>query len=1037
VNMDTMAPAFIFSVTNLAQPAQSDTTLVGTEPLEEAVWEFNNIPEGYYDVVLYLHPFHRYRPEVHYFFNGREITFRSDFAFGDVQDNTGPFLSPWTKELIRRDTAILPGTENESFRLPYRLSPYPMADKYRLSPAQRIVVGSDGTLEVRIVAAEPIGGPGSGDLYATSFDRLELISPWTQYVELVNLSTEDIDLSGWTIDTPYGHYLIPEDTVIGRMKPSYEDDDGRELPTNKGLPGDGVPSEPLLKKSKLTDPGGTINSTDLLLEDNKILLANHKNALIEFIKDNYPSVPDIDDRVVEVTLAPKEQAMVIRSLSTKSEPMGSGELLNAQQSDMRLRLVDVQEDILTHNPAEKYVTLSDPSGHYVDSFKYRTTFNNVMVDIPGNSVSMDLVVLPGYRGMESFERSDPTYFETEISVDNQSGRLSGNRSVPSSIRLDAQDAIVLNLDSTKNLARTHIGGYVNPSQGSENDKRHPQLNLPRFVDQNSFPLKDAHWNGWDFIGDYYEYPDDNPEIAQLEVYESRHIYAREAVAPDTPEKVWFYDMLGGFENALNVRTTAQVRYSAFLWRLGLRELIRSGYDPDVDDQLTVRVLGRQAVNPDGEFGMVDLPVGEVMVIPVYRFVDPGDNDLDEEPGLEENPYHIVTSMIRSNRMKQPVFAKLRNGDTAFTIDLRKKFNDLSQDLKSSSESEPMIEIMVVIRKSTIDHGGGATANITSAMRPDLEGALSTVGGALAPDAQGNYWFGGNYIGNLSDDNYFFRGIELFGRGRKNRDDSEEANQRRQLLAGTPGRDNTGYVPAYPRRRLELNGSQRDELDILDNTAYVKNGPLATVGELSRLFTGNRFETINTPLIPQRLEDISTGVNNRSYTTYELNKRAKSSEPEFQIALAQRERLDQWENQYLQLFNMITTADMGIRMGLININTAPREVLMALPFCPPAADGKLESLIDRSNFNSVCADFILAGRQPVGFDMQFGIHSLNDDDFISRVSGIQTLADTVYDYKIRSVGREYDSFKNFDDIENERFDGLNLTIENIEGDRPGN
>ncbi|MBN2325563.1 MAG: hypothetical protein JXR73_00315, partial [Candidatus Omnitrophica bacterium] len=575
------------------------------------------------------------------------------------------------------------------------------------------------------------------------------------------------------------------------------------------------------------------------------------------------------------------------------------------------------------------------------------------------------------------------------------------------------------------------------SQGSENDKRHPQLNLPRFADQSSFPTKDAHWNGWDFIGDYYEYPDDNPEMAQLAAFESRKIYSREAVAPDAPEKVQFYDQLGGFENAANVRTAAQIRYTAFVWRLGLRELIRSGYDPDVDDQLTVRVLGRQAINPNGEFGMIDLPVGEVMVIPAFRVVNPGVNDLDEQHSLEDNPASIILNVLRSNKAKMPVFAKLRNGDTAFTIDLRDRYEDLIQDLRDSTRSEPMIEIMVVLRKSTIDHGSGATANITSAMRPDLAGAISTIGGVLAPDAQGNYQFGGSYIGNLSDDNYFFRGIELFGRGRKMQDDSETANQRRTLLAGTPGRDNTGYVPAYPRRRLDLRGSQRDGLDVIDNTAYVKNGPLATVGELSRLFTGNRFETINTPLIPQRLEDIASGVNNRTYTTSELNKRAKSSEADFQIALSQRERLDQWENQYLQLFNMVTTADMGIRAGLINVNTAPREVLMALPFCPPAVNGKLEDLDYRSKFNSICADYILAGRQPVGFDMQFGIHSMDDDDFISRVNGIPTMADTISDFKLRSVGREYDAFKNFDDIEKERFDRLNLTIEDIEGDKPSN
>ncbi len=95
VNMDILAPAFIFSVTNTQVPAANDPVKVGSQGVEEAVWVFENIPAGLYDVVIYLSPYHQYRPseEVKYFFSGgsgrQEITFRSDHAYGAVGNFCG------------------------------------------------------------------------------------------------------------------------------------------------------------------------------------------------------------------------------------------------------------------------------------------------------------------------------------------------------------------------------------------------------------------------------------------------------------------------------------------------------------------------------------------------------------------------------------------------------------------------------------------------------------------------------------------------------------------------------------------------------------------------------------------------------------------------------------------------------------------------------------------------------------------------------------------------------------------------------------
>lgn len=1040
VNMDSLAPAFIFSVSNAQVPTGSETFRVGSEPEEVATWTFTGIPAGLYDVVLYLHPNDSLRSEVRYIFqNNQEILFRSDYNFIQVTQNTRVVqpissLDPIEQERIRRDTARLNVlNRNEEHRLNYRLTPYPIPPQDRVtSTGQRVVVGQDGVLRLTIIANAPESG-----WYRTSFDRLELINFGAQYVELVNLTTEDIDLSGYQISTPYGTYVLPENSIIGRMKPSFETDDGKELVPEQGKPGTGVPFEPLLKPSKMDDAGAPLNSDELEVEDNKLLVAFDRELLRRFIRDNYPrNYSRIDDRIVQPRIIQGEFVEIMQSIQNIGEsPSGPPHptYRNSQLSDIRFKLVDKQDDILTNNPREKQVTLYDPAGNYIDSFRYRTTFNNAIVDIPGNGLGQqnDIVALPGYTGFETFERTDPTYFRTEMAVD-PAGNVSGDRYVPSSIRLDAIDAIVRNISVDSNLEPGEIGGYVNTSPGIESDANNGRLR--RFTDPDQFPPKDAHWNGWDFIGDYHEYDADRQNILPLvRQLERTHSIAREAALDrnlSPRDRKIFYQMLGGFENALHVVNPLQRRYTAFTWRIGLRELIRAGYDPDVDDQLTVRVLGRKLVDPiTGRIVEYDLPVGEVLVLPSVRVINPGETALHEPQNTTRNRNNPYFEQL-NQQVARPVFSKLRNGDTAFTIDLRDNFGDLTRDLRTNNQPEPTIEITVIIRKSTPDINAITAPNIAQ-FRPDL----AAIGQQLTgPTADGDFTIGGAYAGHMGADNYFFKGIELFGRGRLSQNDDEESNQRRALLAGTPGRDNTGYVPAYPRRRMTIDGSRRDELDIVDNSGYVKNGPLATLGEISRLYTGKKFETVNMPLIPQRIEDKAI-TPNRIINNVQLAQYARGNNPEFRIQLAQRERLDQWENQYSQIYNMITTSETGIRAGLININTAPREVLVALPFCPPKRVDKngyeLAKLLDRHFFNTLCADFIISGRKPEGHDMHFGIHNLDDDMYITNAvrNAKRTAPDTMSDYKLATVGRMPQYYKNFDIIK-QRFSQLNLQPKDI-------
>ncbi|MDP8245843.1 MAG: hypothetical protein P9L94_17300 [Candidatus Hinthialibacter antarcticus] len=1061
-NLDAMAPATIFMVTNVRPQLLIDTT-IGIQP-EIATWNFENIPEGYYDVVIYLHPKHELNPLVSYYFNGSRAPFpvKSDkhvIASDGTLQEISLIADPFTKEVIRRDTAQWNnGIDQPSeLILPYRLSWWPgnapdFSERFSDPRVGRVQVRSNGKLSLRIEAA-PIdeADPRPDNHYVTSIDRIELINPYAQYVELVNLGLEDINMSGWTITTPYGHYMIPDDdenSIIARMKPAWADDTGLELKQGEGLPGAGVPSEPLLAEDRLGNP---LSNEELRLEDNKMLLVNNLAGFRSFLTDNYAKLEtEAEDRILVPLLVEIEEQAIGDSIDDFLDP--DRLFPNAQLGDLGFRLFDYQEDVLTHNPREKKISLYDPAGNYVDSFTYRTTFNNAIVDIQENGAGIDVVALPGYKGMESFERTDPTYFETNFDVSPADWKVRGVRSVPSSIKLDAKDAIVIDMQPnrrTGQLRRNTIGGYADRTRGLETD--FVRDDLERFVDRDMAGLaasfKDSWWNGWDFIGDYFDYPremarGDRNLVRNLERSASM---MKEAAIQDGAEKVIFYDTLGGFENLLNVRPNriSDVRYTAFVWRMGLRELTRAGYDPNIDDQFTVRVLGRQyvarerilvndggniriAANP-GDRIPFDMPVGEVLIEPAFRIIDPGSNPLNDDADIEANPDNIYQP-AGQRRSKVPIFAKLRNGDTAFTVDLRKEDRELWQDLRNDTDSEPMVEITVVMRKSTPDLKMPLNRVLNVANRPDLDNRVPFP--ITDEDGDGFYEAAGTTrtdLGSVADDNYFFKGIELFGRvkgeGQRRKNDPD-AFQR--LIAGTPGWDNSGYVPAYPRRRLDLRGSSRDPLDIIDNTAYVKNGPLATIGEISRLHTGNKFETINTPIIPQRLEDAAM-ERGQIMPNPQLAQRSTNDEPR-RLQLAQRERLDQWENQYTQLYNMVTTGLNGILPGKINVNTASREVLSALPSTPPIAPGQIEPLIERSLFNNLVADFIIEGRQPTGRDMSFGVQGLNDDMLSNDANRLRTAyqnVDTMSEFKFMGVGREFRFFKNFDDIVQRRFNKLNL------------
>ncbi|HOE12559.1 MAG TPA: hypothetical protein PKJ23_14165, partial [bacterium] len=1021
---DSMAPSIVFAVTNTqvvtAQGGEGSEgggtgggggSGVGSEA-EMATWIFENVPPGVYDVVLYLDPLDFLRGEVEYYINSERVLMRSDFFYQDPDNqeavdglmpilpleyggkagfalngylhytpkmppayvrylnaNVIPgirglgndFYNKWALYLASSPELRLAQAYNYQFlmnpisgtfvapsegqnpsnlvatsmlRLPYRL--YPRNTSFRAT------VDSDGRLTVQIKANPPAVG-----YYMTTFDRIELMNLSAQYLELVNLTPDDIDLTGWTINTPYGKYILQTVNgvrpIIPRIKPLFEEDDGRETALDNGIP---LPGRPWDRAAYPTERGGLAGRTrtqdDIRMDNNYLLLVHDRDGFLTWAKANYPA---FDENV------------------TVLAPVASGALSPAHNPVDELttfKLVDRENDILTDNYDLKTVTLTDPAGNEVDRLEYKTTFNNLVVDIPGNVfrlpvqdpskplyeiASLDVIALPGYRGMETFERSDPTQVVTEKRPD----RNQDTQRFTPTMRLLAREAAV------ETFAVQPGEEGRNPLTVTLYGNRSLSANPSLVVSENpATDLDDRRYQGgWDFVGDA-------PDPGATGFDPDGNSWGGPARCPEFGGGTLFKQMAGGFENYTNILVSPLdlpssgraypgdlVRYT---WTLGLRELIRAGFDPDVDDHLTVRVRGKCQ-----ELGSFPAIVGEVLTNPIWTVVDPGK---EREDGAYNQPELEANSL---NPLGLDVFTKLRDGDTAFTVDLRKSFQDLYQDLDSSEKQEPLIVLRMIMRKTTPD------------------------------------------IMNTLDDNYYFYGIELCGRGRlSGNSDSANENARMALIAGTPGRANAGYVPAYPRRRRLIDTpSQRDRFDIVDNTPFVKNGLLATPGEISRILTGGRFETVCGPIIPQRLEDKAI-YRNQIDSNAELGQRLIPSDENDsdRLILAQRERLDQMENQYSLLYSMVTTSDSPVTPGLVNVNTAIREVLAALPAAPPIRDdpSRIRDLEERFTINSMVADYIIEGRNPLGRDQQMGVAEIDDD-----VSSRGTLDDSV-EYKLPSVGR---------------------------------
>jgi len=1040
---DSLAPSVVFAVTNSAQaPTQqgpqgeSDQGQPRTPADETAVWVFENIPPGVYDLVLYLDPSDKLRGEVDYFVNGVQVPMRSDFYFQDpsVESPTDPDkLKPilpvghggttglalnrmagytaklppeyvrtlesgvrqqiaaaaaglvagggsWQAVLAANPHFMLAQAYNNRFLLP-NFQPAPAAGSqpqpgnqamaapsllrlpyrlYPLDPTYRVTVGSNGVLEIRISAKVPLIGH-----YVTTFDRVELINMSAQYLELVNLTPDDIDLTGYTLTTPYGKCVFRTvngvKPIIPRIKPLFEEDDGRDNALDEGIP---LPGRPWDRAAYPRARGGLAGrdrvQEDKRLDNNFLLVVHDRRGFLQWAEANYPELP----AEVPVLELPRVDDPSLDP-SYNNDPAGPSYVERAT-----FKLVDRENDILTDNYDKKEVVLTDPAGNEIDRLEYKTTFNNLVVDIPGNYIqlppdptnpnegplweirTLDVVALPGYRGMETFERADPTQVVTEDRPD----RDTMTKRFTPTFRLLARNAAIETFSSRPGEEESDPLGVT--LYGNRRMVAQSGLVIP---ENPATEMDDRRYNGgWDFVGDA-------PDPGALGLDPEGNRWGGPVRSPEFGTSSDFKWMAGGFENYMHAQDPLDFPLSnrpypgdvvRFTWTLGLRELIRAGFDPDVDDQLTVRVKGKPQ-----DSAQIPQIVGEVLTNPLVKIVDPGS---ERRGGIYRNP--DVTANPQ-NPLGFDGFTKLRDGDTAFTIDLRQNFDDLYNDLIQGDDPEPLIVISLIMRKTT----------------PDLP---------------------------VMYDNYYFYAIELSGRGRmagQSLNDFRD-NQRMALIAGTPGAMNPGWVPAYPRRRRLIDTpNQRDQFDIVDNTPFIKNGLLATPGEISRIMTGGKFETVNQPIVPQRLEEMTIYQEDFDSNAELARRMLPGDESDLErLILAQRERLDQYENQYNLLYSMITTSKSAYSQGLVNINTAIREVLAALPAAPRPRDNpsQIMSLQERFDFNTIVADFIIEGRNPLGHDQQFGLAEVDDD------LPEQKAEDDAIEFKLPSVGRSEQSLKRF-------------------------
>ena len=326
--------------------------------------------------------------------------------------------------------------------------------------------------------------------------------------------------------------------------------------------------------------------------------------------------------------------------------------------------------------------------------------------------------------METYERGDPTQVVTE----NRPNRDPDFKRFTPTLRLLARDAAIETFatkpgqEAGNPLTVTLYGGRSLRAQSTYAVTENPTTELD-----------DRYYvGGWDFVGDA---PD--PGASGLDP--NGESWLGPVRSPEYGAGSTFKRMAGGFENYRNIPIDPMDLFPnttpypgdvvRFTWTLGLRELIRAGFDPDVDDHLTIRVRGREQEGLE-----TAAIVGEVLTNPIMTVVNPGEERVDgyQAPTVDYNPLNILGF---------DGFTKLRDGDTALTVDLRSSFDDLYEDLDGSSDTpEPLVVLRILMRKTT-------------------------------PDYQ------------TLDDNYYFYSIELSSRGRVGNDNAAN-NNRLSLIAGT-------------------------------------------------------------------------------------------------------------------------------------------------------------------------------------------------------------------------------------------------------------
>jgi hypothetical protein len=270
---------------------------------ESATWRFENIPEGTYGAIIYMRDGEQINPQ----------GIKDFFSVNSEKPDTN-----------RKGTLFV---------------------------RSKIVVESNGLLEVSITiprgqsenkdySSEITSGSAVINGYSPftmTFDAIDLINFGAQYVELINIGRDPVDLTGWTIRTTVGISGDPRDYVI------------RE---NSGS--SSHPLQPIIQPYDYKNPG-----------QNYLIVANVPNS--KFFANVPTTIPIVP---AEDSLAkPNEKSL--RTLIVKGQGEGStDDIVLAPDSDSYVTLIQVDEtnddenemDRFTYSPA--IYNRNRHSGHY-------------------------------------------------------------------------------------------------------------------------------------------------------------------------------------------------------------------------------------------------------------------------------------------------------------------------------------------------------------------------------------------------------------------------------------------------------------------------------------------------------------------------------------------------------------------------------------------------------------------------------------------------------------------------------------------------